>query len=81
MYALKSICTYNLREEVLSVVVHDGHMVGVPTYRAAHMEHELRNELKHCRHLVSRDLGRMIVTCIDGEHHVVLGCICSVEIV
>ena len=45
------------------------------------MEHELWDELEDCRYLVTWDFCRVIVSCIDGEHHIVFGCVCSVEIV
>ena len=80
MYSVESSCAYDLREKVLSVVIHDGHMVRVPTDRTADMEHKLRDELKNCRYLVTRDFHRMIVTGVDGQNLVVLCCVCSVEI-
>ena len=55
-------------------------MIGVPTNRTAHVEHEFRNELKKGRHLISRDFCRVIVTSVDSHHHIVLRCVCGVEV-
>jgi hypothetical protein len=42
MYAVESVAAYNLLAEVERVVVHDGYVVGVPTYGTAHVKHDFR---------------------------------------
>ena len=81
MNTVKSIGTYNLGEEFLGHVIHNGHVVGVPAYRTGYVEHKFGNEGENTGYLVGGNLGRMIVTCVDGQNLVVLGGVGSVEIV
>ena len=69
MCAVQSLGADKLLEEVQGHVVHDGHVVGVPTYRTAHMEHQLRNIKEQGRNLVRHILGRLVVTCVEGVYH------------
>ena len=80
VYTVQRTGTYNLGEEFLSGVVHDGDMVGIPTDGTADMQHELGNEIEECTDLVGRTLCGMIMTCIDGLNDVMLRTVGSIEI-
>ena len=80
MNTVKSTCAYDFGEEFLSGVVHDGHMVAIPTNRTAHVQHQLGHELQNGTYLISRNLCGMIVTSIDSQYLVVLCSIGSIEI-
>ena len=81
MHTIHRTSTYNLGEEFLSGVVHDGDVVGIPTYRTTDMQHEFRNELQDSTYLVGWTFCRVVMSCVDGEDDVVLRCVGSVEVV
>ena len=45
------------------------------------MEHQLGHEEKECGNSIRNILCRLIVTCVEGVHHIVLGAIACVEVV
>ncbi len=81
MYAVKRAGTNDFAEKIHSRVVHDSHMVRVPTDRTAHVEHQFRHEKQHSRNLVGNAFGGVEVTGVKSDHHVVLGCIRGVEVI
>ena len=80
MYAIESLRANDLLEQFQRWVVHDGHVVAVPTDGARDMQHQFRHKLQHGTYLVGRALSGMVVACIDGQYFVVLGSIGRVEI-
>ena len=81
MNTVKSTGTDNLEEEVLSGVVHNSHMITVPTHRTAYMEHKFLDKRQHGTHFVTWHLCGMIVSRVDCENLVVFGCVCRIKIV
>ena len=81
MYTIECSGTYNLGEELLGGIVHDGDMVGIPTDRTTDVQHEFGNEVQEGTDLVGRTLCGMIMTGIDGLNDIVLGAVGGIEIV
>ena len=55
-------------------------MIRIPTHRTRDMKHQLINERKNSRNLISRRLRWMIMTSIDSQNLPVLCCIGSIEV-
>ena len=81
MYTVEGISTYNLEKEVLGGVIHDGHVVGIPTYWTAHMEHQFLHEGQYSTHLIARHFRGVIMSRVDGQNLVVFCCISRIEVV
>ena len=78
--AVECVGTYDFEEEFLSGVVHDGHVVGVPTDGAGNVEHQFLQIGQHGRYLVGRRLCGVIVAGVDGQNLVVLCSVGGVEV-
>ena len=81
MYTVQSIATDNLLEEFESRVIHNSHMVGIPTYRTTYMKHQFGYEQQHGRNFISSTLRRMEVTRIDCYQFLVLHAITYTEFI
>ena len=72
MGTVEGVGTHKFGEEVAGVVVEEGDMVGIPMHRARHMKHQFGNKQQQRRHCVRDILGLLVVTGVEGVHHVVL---------
>ena len=81
MYTVQGIATDNLLEEFESRVIHNSHMVGIPTYRTTYMKHQFGYEQQHGRNFISSTLRRMEVTRIDCYQFLVLHAITYTEFI
>ena len=68
MCTVKRFCTHQLFEQIECLIVHDGYMIGVPTHRTAHMEHQFRNKKEKRRNQIADILCLLIMPCIEGVH-------------
>ena len=68
MCAVEGTCADNLLEQVEGLVVHRDNVVGIPTYRTAGVEHQLRHEEKEGSDHVADVLGLLVVACVKGVH-------------
>ena len=81
MYAIQSIATNNLLEEFQCRVIHNSHMVGIPTYRPADMKHQFRNEQQHRRYFVCGTFRRVKMSRIDSDEFLMLHAISHTELI
>jgi len=70
----------DLLEQVQSLVVHDGHVVGIPTDGTTDVQHQLRHIKKQRRDLVGHILGRLVVTRVERVDDLARGAVAFVEV-
>ena len=66
MRPVETVGTDKFLEKIEGRIVHDSHMVRIPTNRAADMEHKLGNKEKEGCNLVGNILGRLIMAGVEG---------------
>ena len=66
MSTVETVVAYEFLEQIKSLVVHDSHVVRVPTDRTADVKHELRNVHKESRHEIRDILSLLVVTGIES---------------
>ena len=81
MYSIQRIATDDFLAQVQSFIVHDGHVVRIPTNRTAHMKHQFWHKEQHGRHLVRHTFSRMEMTGIECYDFLILCRIADVEVV
>ena len=81
MHSIQSIATYDFLAQVECIVVHDSHMVRVPTNRTTHVQHQFRHIKQHRRNLVRYTFCRVEVASIKRNNLLILCCITNIEVI
>ena len=81
MGAVEGVAAHEFLEEVQCLVVHDGHVVAVPTHGARDVEHQLRHVHEQCRHEVGDVLRLFVVAGVQRVHLLAGGAVGGVEVV
>lgn len=81
MNTAQRIATHYFHAQLEGRLVHQRHMVGVPTHRTAHMKHDFWAEQKHGAYFVGHNFGRMEVTRVECHYLAVLRAIGQIKIV
>ena len=80
MGPLQAVGADQFLEEVGGLVVHDGHMVGIPADGAGDMEHQLGDEQQQGSNLVGDVFRLLVVAGVEGVHHLAGGAVAFVEV-
>ena len=81
MYTVESITTHYFFCQIQRFIIHDSHMVTIPTDRAANVQHDFRSIKQQRRYLISYTFGRMEMAGIECHYFITACTIANIEII